>query len=118
QQLSLCGLAPLRSYAGGTLVAIRRAILTAELPALALHVSLSMMTLFAAASARSQPQPGGAAFFGAWFALSVPFSGFTSPFVHCSSVRLSANWSQTAHCWAEVLKKAVACSAVGNRTTA
>ena len=41
-----------------TLAASCSAILTAESPGLALHVLMSMMTLFRCASARPQPQPG------------------------------------------------------------
>jgi hypothetical protein len=46
----------------GTLAAIWVAMLTAESAGLALHVLTSIRTLFLAASARPQPQPGALAF--------------------------------------------------------
>jgi hypothetical protein len=46
----------------GTLAAIWSAMLTAESAGLALHGLMSMTTLFRAASARPQPQPGALAF--------------------------------------------------------
>jgi hypothetical protein len=45
-----------------TLAAIWSAILTAVSAGSALHVLMSIMTLFLCASARPQPQPGAAAF--------------------------------------------------------
>ena len=51
-----------RYHRAATLAAIWSAIFSAESEGLALHVLMSMMTLFLSASARPQPQPGAPAF--------------------------------------------------------
>ena len=59
---SVCRLVRQPYHLAVTLVAIRSAIFNAESAALALHVLMSITTLFLSASARSQPQPGAPAF--------------------------------------------------------
>ena len=55
---SVCGLIRQPYHRAVTLAAIWSAIFCAESEGLALHVLMSMMTLFLSASARPQPQPG------------------------------------------------------------
>jgi len=59
---SVCRLVGQRYHRAVTLAAIWSAIFNAESAGLALHVLMSIMTLFLSASARPQPQPGALAF--------------------------------------------------------
>jgi transcriptional regulator GlxA family with amidase domain len=59
---SVCRLVRQPHHRAVTLAAICSAIFNAESAGLALHVLMSIMTLFLSASARPQPQPGALAF--------------------------------------------------------
>src|SRR6185503_533682 len=96
-----------------TFAAIWLAIFTAESAGLALHVLMSMMTLFLSASARPQPQPGALASCSVAVVLSVPFALAICPTDHCDPLWRWVYWWQAGHCWVEASRKAPAFSTRG-----
>ena len=64
---------------------------------MALHVLTSIMTLFFAASARPQPQPGALAFCCVAVVLSVPFVLDIGPTAHNDPDWMWVYWRQAGH---------------------